>query len=449
MKPALARHLANYLRLGIRQKMILVLVTVLAVALGVAGWFTLRQQEENILSETHRYGENLARVLSQSLAYGVVGYDYHSLQLQLDDITRSQDLGYARVLSAKGNVMAESGTAPDAGRSWTMFNRDIVFDQKVVGRLVLGLDNSSIIARLQDQRSSVLSREVLIILLIAVGEFLALSYVIVRPITIISRSLEQGGVDDTGMIIRQIPLQSDDELGRLAYQFNEMREQLNDANGRLQSRIELADAKLTENNQQLRAQAEELQRMNQELQRIAITDSLTGLCNRRYFEQVAETDLTLSMRHGDMNSIMIIDVDHFKAINDRHGHKSGDNVLVELGQLLAIHLRKSDLVCRMGGEEFLVLCRRTGQTDATLLAEKLRRLIELHPFQNRAGERIPVTVSAGIVTFPDGHGDRTIEDIVHLADLALYRSKECGRNCVTHCSQLPEAEPAPSQDLRH
>lgn len=442
LKPAFATQLASYFRLGIRQKMILVLVCVLSVALGVAGWLTLRQQEDSILSETHRYGDNLARVLSQSLATGVVGYDYHALQLQLDEITRAQDLGYAKVLSGKGNVMAESGTPPDAGRSWSMFSRDIVFDGKVVGQLVLGLDNSGIIARLKDQRSAVFSREALTILLIAIGEFLALSYIIVRPITIISRSLEQGGVDESGKIVHQIPLQTADEIGRLAYQFNEMREQLNEANERLQSRIELADAKLMENNRQLRTQAEELQRMNRELQRIAITDSLTGLFNRRYFEQIVETDLALALRHGDINSIMIVDVDHFKRINDQYGHKTGDNVLVDLARLLASHVRKTDLVCRLGGEEFLILCRRSGQADSTVLAEKMRRLVEQHEFQNRAAERIPVTVSVGIVTFPDRQGQRTIEDYVHLADLALYRSKESGRNRVTHSAHLSDADAA-------
>lgn len=448
MKPAFASQLANYFRLGIRQKMILVLVCVLSVALGVAGWFTLHQQEENILSETHRYGNNLARVLSQSLATGVVGYDYHALQLQLDEITQSQDLGYAKVLSSKGNVMAESGTPPAAGRSWSMFNRDIVFDGRVVGQLVLGLDNSGIIARLKDQRSTVFSREALTILLIAIGEFLALSFIIVRPITIISRSLEQGGVDESGKIVHQIPLQTADEIGRLARQFNEMREQLNQANERLQSRIELADAKLVENNAQLRVQAEELQRMNQELQRIAITDSLTGLYNRRYFEHIVDTDLALSIRHGDINSIMIIDVDHFKRINDQYGHKSGDNVLVELSQLLTTHLRKSDLVCRMGGEEFLVLSRRSGEADSMALAEKLRRLVEQQSFQSRGGERIPVTVSTGIVTFPDRRGHRTIEEYIHLADLALYRSKEDGRNRVTHSAHMPDANLIPPGNIQ-
>ncbi len=256
-----------------------------------------------------------------------------------------------------------------------------------------------------------------------------------RPVGIISRSLDNS-IDDTGQITRQIPFISNDEFGRLAAQFNEMREQLNDANARLQSKIDLADSKLTENNHRLKEQAVELQRMNVELQRIAVTDSLTGLYNRRYFEDVVRTDLALSLRHGDKNSILIIDIDYFKKINDTHGHKTGDKVLTELARVLGAETRKSDLVCRMGGEEFILLCRRAEKEEAIQVAEKIRESIAGHAFTGVNTGRIAVTVSVGVVSFPDGATGATVEDYIHCADLALYRSKAAGRNCVTHYADM-------------
>ncbi len=423
--------LRSWFRLGIRQKMALILVTVLTVALGTTSWLTVRQHESNILRETQRHGMDLARIVAQSLSYSVIGYDYNTIQQLLNEIIRTHKLGYARVLSAKQNVMAEAGKPPRTGSDWTMFTQAIIFDGKKVGELLIGYDNRGIISRLAAEKSSFLSREAVIIILIVIGEFLALSYIIVRPVSIISNALDKG-VDTFGTILHQIPLTSGDEFGRLAIQFNNLRDQLNEANARLQSKIESADAKLSESNHKLTLQAEELQRINSELETLAITDPLTGLYNRRYFERVTRSDLALSARHGDINSILIIDVDHFKRVNDTYGHKIGDHVLIEISRLIAKSLRRSDLVCRMGGEEFIVLCRRTECDESIRIGEKIRHAIASRSFQVAEGTWAPVTVSIGVVTFPIGKDEKAIEDYIAQADLALYRSKSMGRNCVTH-----------------
>jgi diguanylate cyclase (GGDEF)-like protein len=428
-------------RFGIRQKMVLVLLCVLTVALGTTSWLTIRQQEDNVLRETRQHGDDVARIVSQALAFSIVGYDYHTVQLLLDEIVQSHDIGYAKVLSRKGNVMAESGSPPESGKNWIMFTQDVVFDHKTVGLVVIGLNNQKIIDRLQGQRSSIISREAIIIILIVLGEFLALSYVIMRPVSIISRSLDMS-VDETGKIASRIPLSTSDEFGKVAAQFNEMREQLNQANSRLQSKIESADARLTDNNRKLLEQATELQRMNETLQHMAITDSLTGLHNRRYFESVAESDLALSIRHGDTNSILLIDVDRFKRINDTWGHRAGDDVLIDIAGVLNTALRKTDLVCRMGGEEFILLCRHTDKQEAMMVAEKIRSTIAGRAFTALGQERISVTVSIGVVTFPGSEAPKTVGEYIHRADLALYESKTSGRNRVTFYAAAPAPEGA-------
>ncbi len=245
-------QIASLFQFGIRQKMALVLLCVLTVALGTTGWLTIRQHEERVLRETTQHGEDVVRIVSQTLAFSIVGHDYHAIQMLLDEITQARDIGYAKVLSSKGNTMAESGKTPDSGMNWKLFSREVVFDQQPVGRIIIGLDNQGIINRLQSQKTSIISREALIIILTVLGEFLALSYIIVRPFGIISRSLDKS-IDDTGKITRRIPFISNDEFGRLASQFNEMCEQLNDANARLRESYADLERKIEERTRELAA----------------------------------------------------------------------------------------------------------------------------------------------------------------------------------------------------
>lgn len=415
---------------GIRQKMILVLLGVLTVALAVSGWLAFDQQEREIIRSTEQHEEDIVAYVSQSLSYSVIGYDYQTIQILLDELTKSQDIVYAKVVNAKGNTMAEAGSVLSHDGSRSVLDRDILFDKQKVGQLQIIVDNTRIINQLKDQKVAIIAREVVILLLIALGEFLALSYIIVRPVSVIADALAKG-VDQDGNITRDIPISSRDEFGKLAALFNDMRSQLNEANLRLQSKIELADSRLQENNQQLRQQATELQSLNEELRRLTITDPMTGLHNRRHFDAIMETDLALSRRHNEVSSIIIIDLDHFKNINDTFGHKTGDRVLIHVANILKSKLRKTDTICRIGGEEFAVISRRAGIEDAMTVGEKLRKAVEMNPLQ--AGKNcISLTISIGISSLPSTKQNTQPDDIFRKADAALYFSKEHGRNRVTH-----------------
>ena len=415
--------------------MVLVLLGVLVITLGVSGFLRARQQSQDVLREIKQRGEDISRFASQSVAFNVVGHDYHGIQLLLDEIVRAKDILYARVSSKKGNTMAEAGVKPSGNEGWIMFDRAVVFDGEVIGHLNIGLDTARIARQLEDQQYAMIWRETVLIIFIAIGEFFALSYIIMRPVSIISTSLNNT-VDANGRIQTQsIPISSSDEFGMLATQFNGMRAQLNEIHARLHSKIELGDTKLRETNAQLMHQSDELRRMNEELKHLSITDALTGLYNRRQFERLIDTEVSMSMRHGEDNSILMVDVDHFKKINDQHGHKVGDTVLRRLAQLMTETLRGTDIVCRIGGEEFVAICRRAKVEDAIAIGEKLRRTIEDFSF-NVNMERIPVTVSIGVATLPNEFGKNSAEDFFQCADTALYYSKEHGRNRITHYAHL-------------
>jgi len=164
------------------------------------------------------------------------------------------------------------------------------------------------------------------------------------------------------------------------------------------------------------------------LEKLAVTDYLTGLYNNRYFYYRLAEEYSRSVRHSFHLSCLMVDIDFFKEVNDRYGHKAGDNILKELAQLLKHHMRKSDVVARYGGEEFVILLPQTDENGALAKAESLRSHIETYPFRGLKGER-GLSVSIGLATHPDYRATNK-EDLITLADNALYTAKTLGRNRV-------------------
>ncbi len=173
----------------------------------------------------------------------------------------------------------------------------------------------------------------------------------------------------------------------------------------------------------------ELARKNKELKIMATRDALTGLNNRFALDETMTRELHKARRHGRPLSMLIIDVDHFKQVNDTHGHQIGDQVLSRLAALLKENTRGSDVLGRWGGEEFLIICPETDSRGIMPLAENLRRCIEGSPFPI-AGR---ITISIGVSTFAT---DDSVEKLIQKADKGLYRAKEHGRNQVASVPEL-------------
>jgi diguanylate cyclase (GGDEF)-like protein len=160
----------------------------------------------------------------------------------------------------------------------------------------------------------------------------------------------------------------------------------------------------------------------------SITDYLTKQYNRRHFMEMLQTEFDRSIRYGNPLSFVILDIDHFKKINDSRGHMQGDRVLVDVSALVRSSVRSHDVVARYGGEEFVILLPQIDEMGATTVAEKVRRIVAETAFSGMEGQ--PVTISLGLVTFPgkDLSGTLTVDALIHAADDALYRAKEGGRN---------------------
>jgi diguanylate cyclase (GGDEF)-like protein len=197
---------------------------------------------------------------------------------------------------------------------------------------------------------------------------------------------------------------------------------------------------------------DELRLANQRMETLARLDEKTDLNNYRFFMERLTEQFKLVRRYGSNLTIVMFDLDHFKSVNDRHGHVVGDTVLKQFGQIMVRTARETDLVARYGGEEFAILLPHTSAAQGQRLAERVRKSTEGYLFQgnghagnggngegrtetandaesaNGEARTVSVTTSAGVATFPIN--DRIVEphDLIQAADLALYRAKELGRN---------------------
>lgn len=179
--------------------------------------------------------------------------------------------------------------------------------------------------------------------------------------------------------------------------------------------LEAARTELAERN-------EELQTLALQLEDLATHDPLTGVFNRRKFNELTAAEIERALRYPQPLSLFILDIDHFKLVNDRHGHEAGDAVLVSLAGLLRAEIRSTDSLARWGGEEFVILSPAVGLPATAVLAERLRAAVGAYPFA--VGQ---VTASFGVADF---HRDDSADSLFARADQALYRAKEHGRNRV-------------------
>lgn len=170
-------------------------------------------------------------------------------------------------------------------------------------------------------------------------------------------------------------------------------------------------------------------RLYEEAKKLAITDGLTRIYNHRFFQELFDKEFKRADRYNTVFSLIMLDIDHFKNINDTYGHLLGDEILKEMAMLIKGCLRSMDVVARYGGEEFAILLPETELEDAIQTAERIRMAVKNHEFGSALGKRIAVTVSQGVTSYPSP-GIYNKSDMVAKADAALYQAKESGRDRV-------------------
>jgi diguanylate cyclase (GGDEF)-like protein len=258
-----------------------------------------------------------------------------------------------------------------------------------------------------------------LLLIIGLGAYL-LGMSMVRPLDRLTSGAAQVAAGDLEV---DIPVLSRSEVGYLTEVFNAMVKRLR------QGRETLATINET------------LRRKNEELHRISITDSLTGLYNRKHMLEALDKEVNRCLRHNRTFALLIIDIDHFKKYNDSYGHLAGDEVLRRLGSVFKASIRTCDYAARYGGEEFIFLLPETDAASGAQTAERIRSQVAKEEFGSDE-KPIVVTVSVGVAAYPDNGDDP--ESVLRYADDALYKAKEYGRNQVVLAGdQRRERELAP------
>jgi GGDEF domain-containing protein/HAMP domain-containing protein len=278
--------------------------------------------------------------------------------------------------------------------------------------------------------------------MLAVGLSLLLRLAVARRL---SRLTADTAALRGGHLDRRSKLTGGDEIGQLARSFNAMAERI------AQNAHDLEG--------QVQARTHELEKANRELERLATTDALTGLLNRRRMEEILDSTIDHHRRKGRTLSVVMIDLDHFKRFNDTHGHLAGDELLRELGDRLRMRKRLTDSAARLGadtdgacrpagatlgdddaaarygGEEFLLILPETAKSDAIRVAERVRAAVESGVRVRELGEAGRVTLSAGVASFPEDGAEH--DTLLQAADMALYAAKHAGRNRVMAAPAAP------------
>jgi diguanylate cyclase (GGDEF)-like protein len=260
-------------------------------------------------------------------------------------------------------------------------------------------------------------------ILITTGFPLLFYFNLVKPLRSLLdgvRKMESGSLDT------QVPVQYKDEIGSLTNSFNGMATQLRSLVTDLDVRVAARTEELTAANEQLKTRLEEIKVLQEQLREQAIRDPLTSLFNRRYLQEMMELEIAQAERQGWKIGVIMMDIDHYKLVNDTYGHQMGDRVLQELGKLILSKVRKGDIACRFGGEEFLIILPNAPLENTLQRANEIRSAFEEMSRMILKHSDIHLTLSAGVVVYPTQGLD--YDTLLKNADSALYFAKNLGRN---------------------
>ncbi len=324
------------------------------------------------------------------------------------------------------------------------------------GTVVATFDVAPVFAHLRRTRWLLLMMALVLAVTLSAGAYGVLSRVIMRPLKHLADTVSR---IQHGDLTARTRIEAPDELGLLARGINTMAADLGTYTRGLEERVAERTAEVERKNEELRRLNEQLEEAVEELARLAKLDPLTEVFNRRHFFERITTELARSDRTGTPLAVLMFDVDHFKAVNDQHGHRAGDRVLRAVAGVLQARVRETDVVARYGGEEFVVVLVDADQDAGAKVAEELRRAVaEARVPSTGEGEGeeaaappLAVTVSVGVASYPADA--KKLGALIHRADMALYAAKAKGRNAVVRWGpelglSLAGATPAPRRRTR-
>ncbi len=415
--------------LGLRTKLMLVVVIGLLIGVSILGFFKLQQDRQNIYQAANSSGQERIALIAKSLSNLLAGYDYTNIESLAGSIVAAPDVQILRITNRNGKVVVErtNKNLGQGGQSLS-FTAPVIFGTQTIGSVEMLVSTNKLEAAIQESFRGILLWIGSVILFLGVLIYVAVSLVILAPIAKIRNMMQEIVANPDGEL-QIMEISGNDELADLASIFNKVQTSLYMHQQQLKARVQIADEKLTKANQELTLRSKELEQMVTLSQRLATTDSLTGLQNRRFLDENLGSVFALAKRHADPLCLVLLDVDFFKQINDEYGHASGDVVLKLLGDLIRWSTRESDISARMGGDEFAFILPRTSVAQAKIFAESLLEKTRTHAFVIPGEKILKVTLSMGVTELTEDI--LSVEALYGAADKALYESKHRGRNQVT------------------
>lgn len=419
--------------MGLRTQLAFLIPGVVAASVIAFSVGEVRNDRREELIEFRQRNEKVLQTIGVTVAVMVAQNDMGGLDTlvaQLSESMRERDLLELAVVDDRGTVLAHSvperfnTTLRDdftlkaidaAGSTWRLENDEYHLSIPAVS----GIRWATVTARYslarvdaQFARSRVrfLGAALALFALLASVLWLSLSRLVLGPLRVLHDAV--GDMAD-GHLSARVPELPAGELAQLGTNFNRMA-------SALQGERENLERTVAE-------RTRELQEVNARLERLAVTDGLTGLFNHRRFQEALQVELVRSERHKRPMGVLMVDVDFFKKVNDAMGHPAGDDLLRRLAEVLGKDLRQTDLIARYGGEEFTVILPETTRSEAMQVGERMRAAVE-EKINDGSPWPSKVTVSIGVATFPED--GKTAEELLESADQAMYIAKRQGRNRV-------------------
>ena len=419
---------------SLRKRLILLFVVVTTTTLGLFGYYEQKQLREDLERRFSATRQDIVEHLRHSLTDPVWSLNQETMNARLEAALLHPEVARVQIL------------APDGQEVYAAIARPIPLDEKLAtpdetliyppaevsaerrvlptARLRIDFDRSemddSLRRALNRQLAEVVAMNLLLLLLLCFGLRLMFD-----PLAQLRDALNDLAGRDADTL-EELPPFRLREFDSVIDGFNRTLRRLRLIilhQGEAETRARAAMRSTNEALAQVRAAQQELLEKNRQLEILSITDRLTGLYNRHKLDALLQSELARCQRYGGVFSLILLDVDHFKAVNDRFGHPVGDCVLRDIARKLEENKRGADTLGRWGGEEFMLISPDTALDGALQFAEKLREAVEKHCDPTAGG----VTASFGVASFRDGD---SLKDLVARADQALYRSKHMGRNRV-------------------
>lgn len=382
------------------------------------------QNERGPLSDLiGKAGQSVANATASGAASLIAGYDYGNLEILADNVSQQANVIRVMISNQSGRVMTQTTTA--AARTFKRFESPVMFNGEAIGSVAVDVSTDALENALSALYWRVFVEQLVFGAILGLIVFLFTARGIVSPIHKLTMAMEEAVEKGDSFVARDLEVRSRDEIGRLVSVFNTLNKSLARYHHQLQSKIDLANQELRDKNIQLGGRTQELERALDLVNTMATTDWLTELPNRRKFDETLSRMFHQSERFAEEITLVLFDVDNFKQLNDGYGHGAGDEVLRDLGTLLRLLVRKSDLPARLGGDEFGVILYHTNIAQAEMFVEKYMDSVREYLFEYD-GFQMDVGLSVGIAQYDVSM--KAPQALYFAADKALYQAKRGGRD---------------------